>query len=166
MNRQVNQATPPQMRVEPWADARTEGYGHRPGSAYIGRVWLGALGPSATWAWLHLATVASEAPGSTLDMAELARSLGLGTALGPNGPLSRTLGRLAAFDALQRAGEVLVVRRALPDMPCGLLAQQSASARAAHERLAHAQFAGRVPGRQAWPVPAHTTLDVSRGAEL
>ena len=166
MNRQVNLPTPPLMRVEPWADARTEGFGHRPGSAYIGRVWLGALGPSATWAWLHLATVATEAPGSTLDMADLARSLGLGTALGPNGPLSRTLGRLAAFGALQRGGEALVVRRALPDMPYGLLAQQSASAQAAHERLAHTHVAGRAPGRQAWPVPAHMTVDASRGAEL
>jgi hypothetical protein len=149
------------MRVEPWADARTEGFGHRPGSAYIGRVWLGALGPSATWAWLHLATVATEAPGSTL-----ARSLGLGTALGPNGPLSRTLGRLAAFDTLQRAGEVLVVRRALPDMPYGLLAQQSASARTAHERLAHTHVAERASGRQAWPAPAHMAAEASGGAEL
>ena len=166
MNRQVNLPTPPQMRVEPWPDARTEGFGRRPGSAYIGRVWLGALGPSATWAWSHLATVASEAPDSTLDMADLARSLGLGTALGPNGPLSRTLGRLAAFDALQRSGEVLVVRRALPDMPYGLLAQQSASARAAHERLAHTHVAEHASGHLAWPMPAHMTVDVSRGAEL
>ena len=166
MNRQVNLPTPPQMRVEPWADARTEGFGHRPGSAYTERVWLGALGPSATWAWLHLATVATQAPGSTLDMADLARSLGLGTALGPNGPLSRTLGRLAAFDALQRAGDVLVVRRALPDMPYGLLAQQSANARAAHERLAHTHVAERAFTRQAWPVPAHMTPEPRLGAEL
>ena len=166
MNRQVNLPTPPRMRVEPWADARAEGFGHRPGSAYIERVWLGALGPSATWAWLHLATVATQAPGSTLDMADLARSLGLGTALGPNGPLSRTLARLAAFDTLQRAGEVLVVRRALPDMPYGLLAQRSASARAAHERLAHTHVAGRAACRQAWPVPAHTAPEPSLGAEL
>ena len=166
MNRQVTLPTPAQMRVEPWPDTRIEGLGHRPGSAYIGRVWLGALGPSATWAWSHLATVATEAPGSTLDMADLARSLGLGTALGPNGPLSRTLGRLAAFDALQRAGEVLVVRRALPDMPYGLLARQSQSARAAHERLAHTHVAGRAACRLAWPVPAHTAPDASQGAEL
>ena len=166
MNRQVNLPTPPQMRVAAWLDARTEGFGHRPGSAYIERVWLGALGPSATWAWLHLATVATDAPRSTLDMADLAGSLGLGTGLGPNGPLSRTLGRLAAFDALQRAGEVLVVRRALPDMPHGLLAQQSPSARAAHERLAHTQVAERAACRQAWPMPAHTAPDASQGAEL
>ena len=124
------------------------------------------LGPSATWAWLYLATVATQAPGSTLDMADLARSLGRGTELGPNGPISRTLGRLAAFDALQRAGEVLVVRRALPDMPYGLLAQQSASARAAHERLAHTHVAERAAGRQAWPVAAHMTPGPSLGAEL
>jgi hypothetical protein len=115
---------------------------------------------------LHLATVATQAPGSTLDMADLARSFGLGTALGPNGPISRTLGRLAASDALQRAGEVLVVRRALPDMPYGLLAQQSASARAAHERLAHTHIAERAADRHAWPVPAHMAPDAGRGAEL
>jgi hypothetical protein len=110
--------------------------------------------------------VATEAPGSTLDMADLARSLGLGTALGPNGLLSRTLGRLAAFGALQRAGEVLVVRRALPDMPYGLLARQSASARAAHERLAHTHVAERSSGRQPCPAPAHMTPDPGQGAEL
>ena len=166
MNRHVNLPTPPLMRVEPWADARTEGVGHRPGSAYVERVWLGALGPSATWAWLHLATVATQTPGRTLDMADLARSLGLGTALGPSGPISRTLGRLGAFNTLQLAGDVLVVRRALPDMPYGLLVQQSASARAAHERLAHAHVPGRAPAPQRWPVPAHMTPDALQGAEL
>jgi hypothetical protein len=166
VNREVNLPTPPQMTVEPWADARAGGFGHRPGSAYIGRVWLGALGPSATWAWLHLATVATQGPGSTLDMADLARSLGLGTALGPNGPLSRTLGRLAAFDTLQRAGEVLVVRRALPDMPYGLLAP------AVRQRPGRPRAPGPHPCRRAcfWPPgmagTAHMTPDPGQGAEL
>jgi hypothetical protein len=143
VNRQVNLTTPALMVVTALDDPVTDSLGHRPGSAYVEDVWLGALGPSTTWAWLRLARAAQQSPGATIDMADLARSLGLGTGMGPNAPISRTLGRLVAFGAAQRSGDTLVVRRALPDVPQGLLASQAASARLAHERLGRTQVTPR-----------------------
>ena len=137
MNRQVNLATPAFMVVTALDDRVTDSLGHRPGSPYVEDVWLGVLGPTTTWAWLRLARVAGESPGSTLDMADLARSLGVSTGKGANAPISRTLGRLVVFDAAHRSGDILAVRRALPDVPPRLIAVLSASARLAHERLGH-----------------------------
>ena len=143
MSRQVNLPTPALMSVTVWEDPVVEALGHRPGSAYIEDVWLGVLGPTTTWAWLRLARAASTGPGAPVDMADLARSLGLGASLVASAPISRALGRLVAFDAAHRSGGTLAVRRALPDVPQRLLATQSASAQLAHERLARAH-AGHV----------------------
>ncbi len=154
MNRQANLPTPAFMVVTALDDPVTDSLGHRPGSPYVDDVWLGALGPTTTWAWSGLARVAQGSPGATLDMADLARSFGLGTGLGPNGPISRTVGRLVVFGAAQRSGGTLVVRRALPDVPQRLLATQAASARLAHEHLAHTHVASRSAVR---PAPVAST---------
>lgn len=148
---QVKWATPARLVVVPWPDTFLEARGHRPGSAYVEAVWLGVLGPSATWAWTRLARLASTRPGVTIDSADLATSLGLGEGLGPNAAISRTLGRLVAFDAAQRAGEVIAPRVALGDLPARHVARLSASARLGHERLGHS----RVPPRPA-TTPAAT----------
>jgi hypothetical protein len=149
VNSQVNLPTPAFMVVTALDDPVTDSLGHRPGSSYVEDVWLGVLGPTTTWAWLRLARVAEQSPGSTLDMADLARSLGLGTGTGPNAPMSRTLGRLVVFGAVERSGDTLLVRRALPDVPNWLLASQAASARLAHERLGHTHVASREAVRTA-----------------
>ncbi len=107
-------------------------------------VWLGVLGPSATWAWQRLARIATTRPGATIDSVDLATSLGLGDSLGPNAAISRTLGRLAAFDAARRGTDIIAVRIALPDLPARRTARLSPSARLAHEQLGHS----RSP---AWP---------------
>ena len=161
MNRQVNLPTPAFMVVTALDDRVTDSLGHRPGSPYVEEVWLGVLGPTTTWAWLRLARVAEQSPGSALDMADLARSLGLSTGTGANAPISRTLGRLVVFGAAQRAGDTLVVRRALPDVPQRLLVTQAASARPAHERLAHTLVARRsaVPPAPAASSSAAAWLD-------
>lgn len=132
---QVQQATPPQLTVVSWPDTVVEACGHRPGSPYIEAVWLGVLGPSATWAWQRLARIAAGRPGVTIDSADLAISVGLGENLGPNAAISRTLGRLVVFGAAQRGAEVIAVRLALPDLTPRCAARLSASARLAHEQL-------------------------------
>ena len=124
MSRQVNLSTSALMTVTAWEDPIVEALGHRPGSAYIEDVWLGVLGPTTTWAWLRLARIASTDPGASVDMTAIARSLGLGASMGASAPISRTLGRLVAFDAAHRSVDTLVVRRALPDVPHRLLAVQ------------------------------------------
>ena len=141
MNRpQTNQPTPPRLTVVAWPDTVIEAHGHRPGSAYVEAVWLGVLGPSATWAWTRLARIAKTRPGLTIDSVDLATSLGLGDRLGANAAISRTLGRLVAFDAAQRGTDIIAVRVALPDLPARRTVRLSRSAYLAHERLGHSRL--------------------------
>jgi hypothetical protein len=124
------------MTVIALADPVVEGRGHRPGSAYIEHVWLSALGPASTWMWTRLARLAAARPSTLIDMPDLAASLGLGTELGPNSTISRTVVRVVWFDAARRAGDTLVVRTALADLPARRVARLPASARLAHQHLA------------------------------
>lgn len=133
---QPHQPTPSRLQVIAWTDPVVQAHGHRPGTPYIEAVWLGVLGPSATWAWERLARIASARPSSVVDIADLATSLGLGTGMGPNAPISRTLARVVAFDAARRVGDTLAVRLALPDLAARRLARLSNTARLAHQHLA------------------------------
>ena len=136
MSSQPHLPTPPRMMVIAYPDPLVEAHGHRPGSPYVERVWLSALGPASTWLWTRLARVAANQPSVVIDMADLAASLGLGTELGPNSTISRTLSRMVWFDAARRAGDTLAVRTALADLPARRLARAPASARIAHQHLA------------------------------
>ncbi len=140
---QVQRATPPLLTVVTWPDSVIEARGHRPGSPYVEAVWLGVLGPSATWAWQRLARIAASRPGAAIDSADLAISVGLGERLGPNAAISRTLGRLVVFGAAQRSADVIAVRVALPDLPARCVARLSASARLAHEHLGRSNLPAR-----------------------
>lgn len=142
MNRpQTSQPTPASLTVIAWPDPVVEADGHRPGSPYVEAVWLGVLGPSTTWAWARLARIASTHPGAIIDTTDLAISLGLGASLGTNAAISRTLGRLVAFDAARRGPEVIAVRLALPDLAAHRLDRLSPSGRLAHQHLAHNHLA-------------------------
>ncbi len=117
-------------------------------------MWLGTLGPSATWAWQRLARIATTRAGLSIDTADLTVSLGLGDSLSRNAKMSRTLSRLIAFDAAHLTAETLAVRVALPDVTERQTAQLSPSARFAHDHLARpghrAEHKDRRPGgRQA-----------------
>jgi hypothetical protein len=114
---QTANETPPVLTLVPLHDPVVERLGHRPGSPYVELVWLGILGPSTSWAWQRLARQAAAISSSSLDVADLSLSLGLGESLGRNAMVSRTLARLVAFDAARRQGDVLAVRLALPDLP-------------------------------------------------
>ncbi|HLN06487.1 MAG TPA: hypothetical protein VK217_09425 [Acidimicrobiales bacterium] len=129
--------TPPVLMLVPFPDPVVERFGHRPGSPYVELVWLGILGPSTTFAWQRLARQAAAVSSSTLDVADLSVSLGLGEGLGRNAMVSRTLARLVAFDAARRQDDTLAVRLALPDLTERRLSRLSRSARLAHERFAH-----------------------------
>jgi hypothetical protein len=151
---QINAATPPRLTVTAWADPVIESLGHRPGSPYVEAVWLGVLGPSTTWAWQRLARLVATKPGTTIDTADLAVSLGLGAGTGPHAAISRTLSRLVSFDVAHRGADTLAVRLALPDMPARRLLRLSRSARFAHGYLAHR------PGAPSWPKPTGPEAEV------
>lgn len=141
-----NQPTPARLRVFPLPDPSLERCGHRPGSPYVEAVWVGVLGPSATWAWQRLARVAAAKPGAIVDSADLARSLGLGENLAANASISRTLGRLADFGCAYRANDAIAVRLALPDVSEAQARRLAPSARLAHEHLARHTARPSIPG--------------------
>jgi hypothetical protein len=123
------------MQVIAVRNPAVEATGHRPGSPYVEHVYVSHLGPTATWLWQRLARVATAAPSTIIDMADLAASLGLGTNLGPNSAMSRTLNRLVLFDGGRRSGSTFAVRLALPDLPPNRLARLPVSVRVAHQHL-------------------------------
>jgi hypothetical protein len=131
--------TPARLNLIVWSDPVIEALGHRPGSPYIEAVWLGVLGPSTTWGWMRLARLAALRPASVVDVIDLSVSLGLGESLGRNASISRTLSRMAAFDAAHLVGDTIAVRLALPDIPERRLPRLSYSARLAHERFGRAR---------------------------
>ncbi len=135
MSRQASPPTPERMQVIALHNPAVEAKGHRPGSPYIEHVYVSYLGPSATWLWQRLARVATASSSTVVDMADLAASLGLGTNLGPNSAMSRTVNRLVLFDGARRAGNTLAVRLALPDMSANRLTRLPASVRIAHQHL-------------------------------
>lgn len=92
-------------------------------------------------------------------MADLAASLGLGTNLGSNSAMSRTVGRLVMFDCARRAGDTLAVRLALPDMPPNRLARMPASVRLAHQHLTS-------PHRPGHDTPAGQAAQLAEGVAI
>jgi hypothetical protein len=147
------EATPARLTIGPWSDSVIEAHGHRPGSAYIEAVWLGVLGPSATWAYQRLARLAVARPGTSIDTVDLATSLGLGHNLGPNAMISRTLNRLVGFGAAVRNDSFLAVRLALPDLPARRVALLSPSARLAHQHLATHHLPTQARAAAPYPSP-------------
>lgn len=142
MDDTVTAETPRELVLTQWR--LTAIGGHRPGSPYVEAVWLGLLGPSATWAWQRLARQAEARPGTRIDTVDLAISLGLGERLGKNASLSRTLHRLESFEVIQRDSDRLAVRVRLPDVPVRRLSRLSPTARLAHQRFS---LEGRSGGR-------------------
>lgn len=127
---------PETLRLVPWPDPGLERVGHRPGSPYVEACWVSVIGPSAAWAWQRLARLAVTHPGTTIEVAELSASLGLGTPQGRNATIHRTLARLAAFGAATPGPDgTLAVRTALPDLAARHLARAPGSVRAAHHAL-------------------------------
>ena len=156
MSPQPHPSTPERMTVIAYRDPLVEARGHRPGSPYIEKVTLSALGPAASWLWTRLARIAANRPSTVIDMADLAASLGLSTELGPNSTISRTVARMVWFDAARRAGNTLAVRTALADLPARRLARLPTSARLAHQHLATGAAA-----RVAEPEPLQIAQEVA-----
>lgn len=104
--------------VERWTDDDRvpKAAGHDLRSGYVESFWLPVLGPSSIMFLRMLAAGLEGSPsGFTLDLAEAARSLGLGHRGGRNGPMMRTLDRCCSFGATRiDNGHQLVVRSTLP----------------------------------------------------
>jgi hypothetical protein len=106
------------LSIEPWPDPVIDELGHDPRSAYVERFWLAVLGPSTVWLLRRMADRLDEAPaGFTLELAETARAIGVGTRGGRNSPFMRSIDRSCRFGAARFVGgETLAVRRKLPPL--------------------------------------------------
>ncbi len=127
---------PANLTVVAWPDAIIEPRGHKPGSPYIEAVWLGVLGPATVLCWSRLSRIATARPGTVIDTADLAVSLGLSKALGRNAPITRTLNRMVMFGTADSLDDTLAVRRALPDVPPRMVGRLSYTARLSHQHWA------------------------------
>jgi len=108
---------PEVLHVLPWPDDVIDNLGHDPRSTYVEEYWLGS------WARRRSGSCAASPPASStarrldLDLAETARSLGLGDRSGRHSPFVRSINRTIQFGLAQLVGEdALSVRRRVPPL--------------------------------------------------
>lgn len=91
--------------------------GHDPGSAYVERFWLGTLGPSATWIIRRIADHLDGSPdGVTVNLSELAQSVGLSSSREVDSPFGNTLHRCSMFNLIRPNGNGYDAKRHIPDL--------------------------------------------------
>jgi hypothetical protein len=125
---------PEVLHVLPWPDDIVDTLGHDPRSLYVEEYWLAVLGPSTVWLLRRFAAGFDYSPdGFDLDLAETARSLGLGDRSGRHSPFVRSINRTIQFGLAQLAGEdALAVRRRVPALNRARLCRLSPALQARH----------------------------------
>ncbi len=138
------------VKLLPYGEASQEGTAQArfsPTHPYVERCWLPVIGPSATWCLRRLARELKRQPDSAVvDLAELARDLGLSPSLSRNAPMAATLSRLCHFELVRFGPDAsLEVRTMLPPTrgvsrlgPGAALAHQQMVAEAVNPLLAAA----------------------------
>ena len=134
----------------PWPDVVIDALGHDPRSPYVESYWLAVLGPSTTWLLRRLASrLEVEPDGFSLDLAETARSLGLGMRGGRSSPFVRALGRCVVFElARPHSYDSLAVRRRLPPLSRRQVLHLPESLQHSHRRWQDAQLGPAAEARQ------------------
>ncbi|MGH9226729.1 MAG: hypothetical protein ACRD2W_23730 [Acidimicrobiales bacterium] len=127
---------PAHLTVVAWPDPVVEALGFPPDHPYSELVWTSTLGPSAVLAWRQLARMVLASPdGFTLDVAQLAHSLGLGKT-GGQAPVCRTLRRLAVFGMASFVDErTYAVRRCIPPLSSSQLRRLNPQLNRLHSAL-------------------------------
>ncbi len=124
----------PTIVIRPWVDPVVDDDGHDPRSRYVELFWLGVLGPTATWLVRRLAAGLDRAPeGYDLDLADTAREMGLGFAVGRASPFTKALHRCLMFGTAHPMPTGLAVRRRLPTVAHRHLRRMPESVQAAHD---------------------------------
>jgi hypothetical protein len=125
---------PEVLHVCAWPDEVLDQLGFDPRSGYVEDYWLGILGPSTVWLMRRLAAGFEFSPsGFDLDLAETARSLGLGDRSGRHSPFVRAINRTVQFGLARLTGPTeLSVRRRLPSLNRGQVNRLSPAQQARH----------------------------------
>ncbi len=126
-------ATPPTIRIVPWADPVVDDAGVDPRSRYVEMFWLGVLGPTATWLLRRLVAGLDRAPdGYDLDLHATARAMGLSYNAARSSPFSKALQRCVMFGLAHPVDQGLAVRRRIPQVTLRHLQRMPEPLQAAH----------------------------------
>jgi hypothetical protein len=126
---------PLQLRVVALADPVVEAVGFAVHDVYVELLWLPVIGPSTTWLVRRLGWWVEACPdGVTVQLAELAGWLGIGSSVGPSSTVQRSLRRLVRFGLASWQGQ-LAVRTMLPPLSERHLSRLSPALQEAHLRL-------------------------------
>ena len=126
-----------ELEVQPWRDPVVETRGYNIADPYVEMFWLPVLGPTATWLARRLASGLELQPdGYTLDMQDLARSIGVSYTHGKHNPFARAIHRCIMFGVAQQISVLphttLAVRQILPALPIRHLNKLPEQLRIAH----------------------------------
>ena len=138
---------PVTLRIVPWFDPVVEAFGFGLRDPYVEQIIAAHVGPTGVLVLRRVGLgFALHPEGFSLDVAETAAALGIGSTLGRNGPWWRTLGRLIRFGfARARGTDTLAVRRVVAPLPQRAVERLPASLQRAHghavEQLAIARSA-------------------------
>lgn len=111
------------LRVTAWVDPVVDSKGHSVNDPYIEMFWLPVLGPTATWLYRRLVAgvLDDNIEFFDVDMADLARSIGVAHTTGRHNPFARALHRCTMFGVVQHVAQwpvhTVAVRRFLPVLP-------------------------------------------------
>lgn len=126
---------PAEFRVVRLSDPVVEAVGFPVHHAYVELLWLPVIGPSTAWLQRRLGSWAEACPaGVTVQLAELAGWLGIGSSSGASSTVQRSLRRLVRFGLASWHGE-LAVRTVVPPLSERHLHRLSPSLHDAHDRL-------------------------------
>lgn len=130
------------IHIVPWRDSLVEQDGYAIDDPYIEMFWLPVLGPTATWLIRRLAGGLQHQPeGYTVDIADLARGIGVNYTPGRHNPFARALSRCTMFGAAQQIAvqphRTIAVRSVLPQLPVRHLSRLPHPLRVAHHDWIH-----------------------------
>jgi hypothetical protein len=110
-------APPDELFVVALRNPVLEGLGHHPASRYAERYWLPTLGPTACWLHRNLVARLEENPhGVRVHLPTVATEIGVGTGMGRNSPVIRTLTRLCDFQIIESVDGRLGIQMMLPPL--------------------------------------------------
>lgn len=124
------------LHVVRWVDPVADPHGVHPCSRYVELYWLGIIGPSTTWLLRRLSYgLEVQGDGFDLNLADTARSLGLGERMGKNSPFRRALQRLCTFELARPHGPgEIAVRLHIPPLPLRHLSRLPEPLQQSHRR--------------------------------
>lgn len=142
MQASVDSLTHHQLSILHWHDVHVETAGFAIDDPYVEMFWLPILGPTATWLLRRLAAGLIYQPtGYTIDMNDVARSIGVAYSDGRHNPFARALHRCIMFGVAQQIAvtpeRTISVRTHVPRIPHRHLSRLPEALVVAHHDWVH-----------------------------